>query len=333
MRLVSMDLAPASLTCGQQRLTAGGQPIVDYEAKYPSANCANGTNLGAAVWAAEGKAGLPILNMLNGTAIVHTEIDGLVAGPNADGSFGEHLPAGARASATRRCPTASSPSATSLPCGTTRWRTRQAFPGFFRDDPVFRYVLAGVGDIFMINYSSGGIGSEIIANRLGVGPMHDCLDSPTKSSSSPSTVGEVAQLVDIRRTSASRPAGPPRPAWRTSGRRRTSRSTRATRATCTTATPRLHQVPQHAHRQGAARLPPAQPPVAVQRRGRQRQLPRRPIGPSMGFTYEINFGGSGNRNKTAATRSSTATSTCTSRWACGTCGATTTCSRPAPSSR
>src|SRR4029077_7677079 len=52
MRLASMDLVSTSLTCGQQRTTAGGQPIIDYEAKYPTANCTNGTNLGAAVWAA-----------------------------------------------------------------------------------------------------------------------------------------------------------------------------------------------------------------------------------------------------------------------------------------
>jgi FtsP/CotA-like multicopper oxidase with cupredoxin domain len=39
MRLVSMDLDPASPTCGARNLTLTGQPIVDYEARYPVANC------------------------------------------------------------------------------------------------------------------------------------------------------------------------------------------------------------------------------------------------------------------------------------------------------
>ncbi len=50
----------------------------------------------------------------------------------------------------------------------------------------------------MINYGSGGIGSEIIANRLGVGPMHDCLSCAYEEFFLTSfTVGDPAQLVDI----------------------------------------------------------------------------------------------------------------------------------------
>ena len=57
--------------------TAGGQPILNYEATYPN----------VAPWTLEGKANLPVLNMISGTAIVHSEIDAAIAGPNADGSF------------------------------------------------------------------------------------------------------------------------------------------------------------------------------------------------------------------------------------------------------
>ena len=51
---------------------------------------------------------------------------------------------------------------------------KQAFPGWY-EDPVFEHTLHGVGDSFMINQASAGIGSEVIANRLGVGPSHDCM--------------------------------------------------------------------------------------------------------------------------------------------------------------
>ena len=60
----------------------------------PASNCnstdsgSTGVNLGAAVWVAEGKAGLPILNMLDtGNNLVHADINAVIAGPNADGSF------------------------------------------------------------------------------------------------------------------------------------------------------------------------------------------------------------------------------------------------------
>ena len=50
----------------------------------------------------------------------------------------------------------------------------------------------------MINYGSGGIGSEIIANRLGVGPMWDCLDCAYEEFFLTSfTVGDPAMLVDV----------------------------------------------------------------------------------------------------------------------------------------
>jgi hypothetical protein len=58
--------------------------------------------------------------------------------------------------------------------------------------------LHGVKDAFMINYGSGGIGSEILANRLGVGPMHDCVNCAYEEFFLTfHTVGEVGQLVDV----------------------------------------------------------------------------------------------------------------------------------------
>src|SRR4051812_37431187 len=147
--------------------TAAGQPIIDYQARYPNVE----------PWISEGKAGLPVLNMIDGTRIVHTDINAIVAGPNADGTFPPNT--SPLESVGKRNP--------SVPNRLEPFRefssnfhdevvAAQAFPGFFNDDPVFRFVLEGVRDAFMINYGSAGIGSEIIANRLRVGPMHDCLD-------------------------------------------------------------------------------------------------------------------------------------------------------------
>ena len=57
----------------------------------------------------------------------------------------------------------------------------QAFAPFYdRDakgnDPAtgLAYTLHSVREAFAINYGTGGVGAEILANRLGVGPMHDC---------------------------------------------------------------------------------------------------------------------------------------------------------------
>ena len=73
----------------------------------------------------------------------------------------------------------------------------QVFPRWY-GNPVLNYTLAGVKDQFMINYGSGGIGSEIIANRLHTGPMHDCTGCAYEEFFLASqTVGDPAQLVQF----------------------------------------------------------------------------------------------------------------------------------------
>ena len=93
----------------------------------------------------------------------------------------------------------------------------------------------------MINYGSGGIGSEIIANRLGVGPMHDCLDCAYEEFFLTSfTVGDPAMLVDVPANVGLETCAPGRrlPGLRgRRARRRPTRSARRTRPTSTTATP------------------------------------------------------------------------------------------------
>lgn len=76
--------------------TATGQPVIDYEARYPQVE----------PWIAEGKAGKPIIAMVNGNEIISSETDAIVMGPNPDGSFPVPLTRWkAWANATRRCPT------------------------------------------------------------------------------------------------------------------------------------------------------------------------------------------------------------------------------------
>ena len=170
--------------------TCDGHPILDYEALYPNQQ----------PWINEGKAGLPVLNMLTAAnEIVHSEINAVVAGSNADHTFPTNTYP--LESVGKRNPT--------LPNRLEPFRefashfhdetvNGQAFPGFYVRDPVFKYVLAGVKDAFMINYGSGGIGSEIIANRLGVGPMHDCLDCAYEEFFLTSfTVADPAMLVNV----------------------------------------------------------------------------------------------------------------------------------------
>ena len=57
--------------------TATGQPVIDYNARYPQVE----------PWIAEGKAGKPIIAMVDGNEILSSETDAIVMGPNQDGSF------------------------------------------------------------------------------------------------------------------------------------------------------------------------------------------------------------------------------------------------------
>jgi len=156
-------------TTGQ---TSDGHPVIDYEAKYPSSE----------PWIAEGKAGLPILNMLNGTELVHSDLNAAIAYGGSTGKITANglfpqstYPLESTGVRNPTVPTRLEPFREYTVIFHDEVAAAQMLPNFYVNDPVFKYVLAGVKDGFMINYGSGGIGSEILANRIGVGPMHDCL--------------------------------------------------------------------------------------------------------------------------------------------------------------
>ncbi|HET6718934.1 MAG TPA: hypothetical protein VFH22_04775, partial [Rhodocyclaceae bacterium] len=273
--------------------TTLGQPIVNYEARYPNRQ----------PWIAEGKAGLPILNLIDGNVIVGADMDAIVMGPLANGSF---PPSTYPLESTgKRNP--------SLPNRLEAFRdfsiafhdevaTAQAFPGFY-NDPVMGHVLDDTKDGFMINYGSGGVGSEIIANRLGVGPMHDCLTCAYEEFFLTAyAVGDPALLVDIpanvgleglapgqtpppgttgiKATKAFYPADPSNVHHSYTGDFVKMRNTHVG----------AEQHIFHLHNHQWLFNPNDDNSNYIDAQG---------IGPGSGYTYEINFGGSGNRNKTS----------------------------------
>jgi manganese oxidase len=158
-------------------------PTIDYSRRYPSTHLRSGT---------------PILQILDPLSleIVHSDLTAIIvpdAGtyrrvavyPNRDEPFREftiifHDELGAV----------------------------QAFPHFYdgdEHDPSthsegggLAFTLHSVRDAFAINYGTGGIGSEILANRLGVGPMHECVNCRYEEFFlSAWAVGDPAMVVDV----------------------------------------------------------------------------------------------------------------------------------------
>ncbi len=258
------------------RTTPAGQPILNYDALYPAE-------------AGPAKAGLPIINMLNGFELVHTDINAIITGPGRGhfpaGTYQDNLAAGDRNEPYREFTVIFHDDAFGV----------QAFPAFY-NDPVMKHTLAGVADAFPINYGSGGIGSEIIANRLGVGPMWDCAECKYEEFFLTSfTVGDPAMIVDIpanttdlagnvipgaKATKALYPDDPSNVHHAYMNDRVKFRNLHAG--------PKEHHIFHlHAHQW---LFNPDDP--------QSNYLDGQAIGPGSGYTYEIAYGGSGNRNKT-----------------------------------
>jgi hypothetical protein len=281
--------------------TADGHPVINYEATYPDSE----------PWASEGKADLPIINMVHENEIVHSDINAIVAyGPNLilyEPSKG-HFPTSTYPleSAGKRNPT--------VPNRLEPFReftiayhdevvTKQAYPAWFEDD-VISHTLHGVRDAFMINYGSGGIGSEIISNRLHVGPMHDCVNCAYEEFFLTFfTVGEVAMLTDIPANFGLENCGPdldPNECSATGPKANFalfpddpsnvhhSYTGDFTKFRNVHAGPGEHHIHhQHNHQW-----------LFNSNDDNSNYLDAQGIGPGAGYTYEIAFGGSGNRNKT-----------------------------------
>src|SRR4029079_7701379 len=135
--------------------------VLNYDAVYP----ANSTR----------PVGTPILKMLDANFnIVHSDLNAIITGPGR-GNF----PAGTyRPNPVE--PDRNQPFREFTVVYHDEIEAVQAFPQF--NDPIhgqpnpLAFTLHSVRDGFAINYGTGGIGAEILANRFGVGPMHKCTE-------------------------------------------------------------------------------------------------------------------------------------------------------------
>jgi hypothetical protein len=260
--------------------TADGHPVLDYEGRYP------------ADFSDPSKAGMPVVNMLDGNELVHSDLNAVIAGPASDNY---------------RIPLQDYPQTywdnQNYNLNTEKGRepfrefstifhdeivARQAFDLF--NDPRFAHALTGVRDGFAINYGTGGIGAEIIANRLGVGPMWDLTEGKFEEFFlSAWSVGDPAMVVDVP-ANASLVPGP-----------------KATKALYPDDPSNVHHsyindrvkfrnvmVGKEHH---IFHLHAHQWQFQPNNKG-SNYLDSQIIGPGSGYTYEIAFGGSGNRNKT-----------------------------------
>jgi hypothetical protein len=269
-----MELATARNEDGTPKKTPAGQPIINYDAVYPAGHA---------------RAGQSILKMLDANNnIVHTDLNALITGPNK-GRF----PAGTyRPNPVE--PDRDQPFREFTVVYHDEIKAIQAFPQF--EDPVLSHTLYSVKDGFAINYGTGGIGAEILANRLGVGPMANCTECKYEDFFLTAwAVGDPAQIVDV-------------PANTTDGNGNLIKGAKATKVLfpddpsnvhhsyindhvkmrVVHAGPKEHHI-HHLHAHQWLNTPDSD---------NSSYLDSQAMGPGYSFTTEIAHGGSGNRNKT-----------------------------------
>jgi hypothetical protein len=183
-----------------------GQPILDYEARYPVGHR---------------QAGTPVLDMLDGTEIVHTDLTALITGsePNPNITTGLEILAESGSTQPGWFPPATfPPNFYTYPEREQPFReftilyhdeigAVQAFADF--EQPALKHTLESGRDAFAINYGAAGIGAEVLANRLSVGPQWRCTECKFEEFFLSSwSVGDPAMVVDVP---ANAPCGEPRP--------------------------------------------------------------------------------------------------------------------------
>jgi hypothetical protein len=269
-----MALATEKNADGTPKKTPAGQPIINYDAVYP---------------AGHPRAGQPILKMLDANNnIVHTDLNAVITGPNK-GRF---------AAGTYRAnpvePDRDQPFREFTVVYHDEIKAIQAFPQY--EDPVLSHTLYSVKDGFAINYGTGGIGSEILANRLGVGPMANCTECKYEDFFlSAWAVGDPAQIVDtpantndangnlIKGAKATKVLFPADPS-----NVHHSYINDHVKMRVVHAGPKEHHI-HHLHAHQWLNTPDSD---------NSSYLDSQAMGPGYSFTTEIAHGGSGNRNKT-----------------------------------
>jgi len=259
--------------------TCDGQPILDYDAVYP---------------AGHGYAGLPILNILSGSEIIHSDLNAVITGLGRGGFVGE--------APDPTYPNRGEPFREFTVAFHDEVKVVQAFPGWFDDQTVgMGFTLASVVDGFAINYGTGGIGAEIIANRLGVGPMLDCPECKYEEFFlSGWAVGDPAMIVDVPANAGLEACDPNLNNCAAVGPKATKAFypddpsnvwhgylNERTKIRNIHVGTEHHIFHLHAHQWSFA-----------QADDDSNYLDAQALGPGSSFTYEIAYSGAGNRNKT-----------------------------------
>src|ERR1041385_4779106 len=267
------QVTAADLNLAKTGTTPGGQPVINYDAVYPTGHP---------------KAGQPILKMLNVDTIVNTDLNAIITGPNkgrfATGTY--------RANATN--PDRDKPFREFTVIYHDEVQDVQAFPQF--EDPVLSHTLHSVEDKFAINYGIAGIGAEILANRLGVGPMFNCTECKYEEFFLSSwAIGDPAQITDVPANATDKLGN------LIKGRKATkvlypddpsnvhhSYIGDPVKMRVVHAGPKEHHI-HHLHAHQWIQTPDDD---------NSTYLDSQALGPGFGFTSEIAHGGTGNRNQT-----------------------------------
>jgi hypothetical protein len=276
-QVTNEDMRLASLDGAGVPQFASGYPKISYTAVYPAGNPL---------------AGRPILSMLKGDTIVHSDISAIITGPNR-GNFADSVYANAHVPV---YPDRVRPFREHTVIFHDEVGLVQAFDSIYRSDR-FRYTLQGGRDAFAINYGTGGIGSEILANRFGLGPMARCNDCKFEEFFLSSwAVGDPAMVVNVPSAASFSPSNPPvNPAPATKALYPDDPSNvfhsyidDHVKIRNLHAGPKEHHIFHlHAHQW-----------LNTPNDSLSNYKDSQAIGPGNGFTYEITYGGSGNRNDT-----------------------------------
>ncbi|HEX8692439.1 MAG TPA: hypothetical protein VF746_08480 [Longimicrobium sp.] len=278
-QLTAADLLLATRkdASGNPIRTPGGQPVINYDAVYPTGHLL---------------AGRPILKMLLNNVIQHSDLTAIITGPGK-GNFPAGTYPAVRVERDRHRPFREFTIVFHDEIGIV-----QAFNNVF-EDPRFEHTLHSGRDAFAINYGTGGIGAEVLGNRFGVGPMWDCNECKYEEFFLTSwAVGDPAMIVDVPADHDANGDGVPDP------------GPKATRVFFPDdpsnvyhsymndhvkfrnihAGPKEHHI-FHLHAHQWLHTPDSD---------NSTYLDSQAIGPGAGFTYEIAYDGSSNRNKTPA---------------------------------
>ncbi len=159
-----------------------GQPLINYSATFTS-----GPNTG-----------LPVLNMLDkDNNLIYTDLTAVITGPR-HGKFVNTVPSDPSLDKVNIEPNRLDPFREFTIGYHELMDAVQAYPIFGQKTPDLATTLGSSGDAFAINYGTGGIGAEILANRFGLGPMNSCADCRFEEFFLSSwAVGDASMLVDV----------------------------------------------------------------------------------------------------------------------------------------